>query len=337
MIRRANNARSTLYVPESPRWLMHKGRPLAAFAVWKRIRGTTSMESRTEFYEMHYSLTQLSPASGKDDSTTTTTNSMHTRFPWLALLTEPRARRALVYANTMIFLGQFTGINAVMYFMSVLMHSIGFDATQANYMSLVGGGSLLLGTIPAIFLMERCGRRFWALATLPGFFVGLVLVGVSYTFDPDTDATRVQGLYLTGLVVYMAFFGCYATLTWVVPAEVYPTRLRSYGMTVSSAWVFLSSFIVTYNFQAMFAAMSGVGLCLGFYGGIAVVGWVYQLLCMPETKGRTLEEIDGVFEMGTRELVAVNWRNSKVTFRDLLKGRWRKVATGTGSAEEEKE
>ena len=204
-------------------------------------------------------------------------------------------------------------------------------------MSLVGGGSLLLGTIPAIFLMERCGRRFWALATLPGFFVGLVLVGVSYTFDPDTDATRVQGLYLTGLVVYMAFFGCYATLTWVVPAEVYPTRLRSYGMTVSSAWVFLSSFIVTYNFQAMFAAMSGVGLCLGFYGGIAVVGWVYQLLCMPETKGRTLEEIDGVFEMGTRELVAVNWRNSKATFRDLLEGRWRKVATGTGSAEEEKE
>lgn len=78
-------------------------------------------------------------------------------LPWIDLFTNKRARRALVYANIMIFLGQFTGINAVMCCMSVLMSQ---DSTKANYMSLVGGGALLLGKIPAIFYIETCGRRF---------------------------------------------------------------------------------------------------------------------------------------------------------------------------------
>jgi hypothetical protein len=299
---------------------MHKGDYLNAFRVWKRIRGTETRESREEFYEMKSSL-EFEVLQVQEGRTK--------RFPWMDLFTNPRARRALVYANMMIFLGQFTGINAVMYFMSVLMGSIGFDDTQANYMSLVGGGALLLGTIPAVFYMELCGRRFWALAMLPGFFTGLILVGVSYNFDPAVDTVLVQGLYLTGLVIYMAFFGCYATLTWVVPSEVYPTYLRSYGMTVSSAWLFLSSFIVTYNFTGMFQAFTGIGLCLGFYGGIAVLGWFYQLLFMPETKNKTLEEIDLIFEKPTMVIVKENIKNSRATCKDLLKGRFRKVATET--------
>ena len=114
----------------------------------------------------------------------------------------------------MILLGQLTGVNAIMYYMSVLMHQIGFDKEQANYMSLVGGGSLLLGTIPAIFLMETCGRRFWAIMMLPGFFIGLVFIGAANTIDPAINLQGAEGLYLTGLIIYMGFFGSYACLTW---------------------------------------------------------------------------------------------------------------------------
>lgn len=100
--------------------------------------------------------------------------------------------------------------------MSVLMSQMGFDKYESNYMSLVGGGSLLIGTIPAIFLMERCGRRFWAIAMLPCFFVGLVLVGASY--HVPTMGGR-EGVYLSGLIIYEIFFGSYACLTWVIPSE----------------------------------------------------------------------------------------------------------------------
>lgn len=98
--------------------------------------------------------------------------------------------------------------------MSVLMNQIGFDDEKATYMSLVGGGSLLIGTIPAIFLMETCGRRFWAITMLPGFFVGLVLIGIAYHIPIDTHLQAAEGLYLSGLIIYMMFFGSYACLTW---------------------------------------------------------------------------------------------------------------------------
>ncbi|KAF5602419.1 major facilitator superfamily transporter SP family major inositol transporter [Fusarium subglutinans] len=306
-----------LFLPESPRFLIHQKRHLDAYKVWKRIRGIEDRESREEFYVMSASVISEENAVAE--------GAKNHRFPWMDFFTEPRARRALVYANIMILLGQLTGVNAIMYYMSVLMNQIGFDKKESNYMSLVGGGSLLLGTIPAIFLMERFGRRFWAITMLPGFFIGLVLIGVSYQFDVTTQLQTVEGLYLSGLIIYMGFFGSYACLTWVVPSEVYPTYLRSYGMTTSDALLFLASFVVTYNFTAMQNAMGRTGLALGFYGGIAFVGEIYQIFFMPETKNKTLEEIDEVFSRPTMDIVRENWAGVKETTRLLLTGHWHKV------------
>ncbi|KAL7814855.1 general substrate transporter [Trichoderma gracile] len=309
-----------LFLPESPRWLMHKNRRLDSYKVWKRIRGTESPESREEFYIMANSV--------QHENVAVTEGAKNQRFPWMDFFTVPRARRALVYANIMILLGQLTGVNAIMYYMSVLMNQIGFDDEKATYMSLVGGGSLLIGTIPAIFLMETCGRRFWAITMLPGFFIGLILIGVAYLIPPESNLPAAEGLYLSGLIVYMMFFGSYACLTWVVPSEVYPTYLRSYGMTTSDALLFLASFIVTYNFTAMEDAMTRTGLTLGFYGGIAFVGEMYQILFMPETKDKTLEEIDAVFSRPTGEIVRENWAGVKETVADLCSGRFKKVFEG---------
>lgn len=305
-----------LFLPESPRFLMHKGKTLEAYKVWKRIRGIEHADSREEFFVMK--------ASVQHEQTVVSESASNKRFPWLDFFTVPRARRALIYANIMILLGQLTGVNAIMYYMSTLMSEIGFDAAQSNYMSLVGGGSLLIGTIPAIFLMEKFGRRFWANAMLPGFFVGLIVIGVSYQIPLTTNLHGAEACYLIGLILYMGFFGCYACLTWVIPSEVYPTYLRSYGMVTSDALLFLASFIVTYNFSAMQDAMTRTGLTLGFYGGIAVLGWFYQLLFMPETKDKTLEEIDLLFEQPTRELVAQNLKNCTEFTANFFTGRWTK-------------
>ncbi|CAM1502467.1 Fc.00g044510.m01.CDS01 [Cosmosporella sp. VM-42] len=306
-----------LFLPESPRFLMHKGKTLEAFKVWKRIRGVEAADSREEFYVMAVAVNQ--------EDTEITEGAQNHRFPWMDFFTVPRARRALIYANIMILLGQLTGVNAIMYYMSVLMSQIGFNDEESNYMSLVGGGALLLGTIPAIMYMERAGRRFWAIIMLPGFFIGLVLIGISYQFPLSTNLKAAEGCYLAGLIIYMGFFGSYACLTWVVPSEVYPTYLRSYGMTTSDALLFLASFVVTYNFSAMQEAMGKTGLTLGFYGGIAVVGEFYQIFFMPETKNKTLEEIDLVFSRPTMDIVRENWAGVKETLDDLSHLRFHKV------------
>jgi MFS family permease len=92
-----------LFMPESPRYLMHKNKPVEAFKVWKRIRGIETRESREEFFVMKVSTEEEAAevAAGRSGN-----------YPWMDFFTKPRARRAIIYANIMIFLGQFTGINA---------------------------------------------------------------------------------------------------------------------------------------------------------------------------------------------------------------------------------
>ncbi|KAJ6150298.1 hypothetical protein N7471_001497 [Penicillium samsonianum] len=303
-----------LFLPESPRFLMHKGREVEAYAVWKKIRGFNDFEAKDEFLGMRQAVTAETEEQAQSK-----------KYPWMDFFTVPRARRAIVYANIMIFLGQFTGVNAVMYYMSTLMAAIGFGDKDAVFMSLVGGGALLIGTIPAVLYMERFGRRYWANVMLPGFFIGLLLVGVGYTIDAEKYPSTAQGVYLTGIILYMGFFGSYACLTWVVPSEVFPTYLRSYGMTTADANLFLCSFIVTYNFTRMMEAMQRIGLTLGFYGGIAVLGWVYQIIFMPETKNKSLEEIDEIFSLPTAVIVKQNLKQTAQVIRDLSRFRLKKV------------
>ena len=303
-----------IFLPESPRYLMLKGREVEAYGVWKRIRGFGDYDSKDEFLGMR----QAVGAECEEQSKTK-------KFAWLDFFSNPRARRALVYANIMIFLGQFTGVNAVMYYMSTLMEAIGFDAKTSVFMSLVGGASLMFGAIPAVIYMERFGRRYWANVMLPGFFVGLILVGAGYTIDYKTWPAAAEGLYLTGIIIYMGFMGSYACLTWVIPSEVFPTYLRHYGMTTADANLFLCSFIVTYNFTRMMNSMTRIGLTLGFYGGIAVLGWIYQVIFMPETKNKSLEEIDELFSQPTSVIVKNNIKQSAQVARDLAAFRLRKA------------
>lgn len=303
-----------IFLPESPRYLMHKGKELEAYEVWKKIRGFNTLESKLEFL-------------GMKDSVVTENSEQHKtgRYAWLDFFTKPRARRAIIYANVMVFLGQFTGVNAVMYYMGVLMSNIGFNDKESVFMSLVGGGALMLGTIPAVLYMEKFGRRYWANTMLPGFFIGLLLIGIGYKIPLDKHPRAAEGVYLTGLILYMGFFGSYACLTWVIPSEVFPTYLRSYGMTTTDANLFLCSFIVTYNFTRMMESMTRIGLTVGFYGGIAVIGWFYQIVFMPETKNKSLEEIDQLFSRPTSEVVRENVRNTKEVIRDLAHFRLKKV------------
>ena len=286
-----------LFLPESPRYLIHKNRIGEAYDVWKRLRDINEQKSKLEFLDMRQASYQEQEAKATESKARL----------WTDLFRIPRNRRALVYAVIMVGLGQLTGINAVMYYMSTLMGQIGFDTKNSVFMSLVGGGSLLLGGIPAILWMDRFGRRAWAL-NIVGFFIGLVFVGVGYLLpiDTPTHLMAAEGVYLTGIILYMGFFGSYACLTWVLPSESFDLRTRSIGMSICSTFLYLWSFIVTFNFNRMQNAMTYTGLTLGFYGGIAFLGFFYQILFMPETKDKTLEEIDDIFSKPTRVIVKEN-------------------------------
>lgn len=288
------------FLPESPRWLVHKGRYGMAYNVWKRLRDVSDDTAKLEFLEMRQAAFQEQDRRAHESSFQSA----------IELFTIPRNRRALTYSVIMVSLGQLTGVNAVMYYMSTLMHAIGFSVKNSVFMSLVGGGSLLIGTIPAILWMDKFGRRVWGYNMI-GFFIGLVLVGVGYRFNVNTQLAASEGVYLSGIILYFLFFGSYSTLTWVIPAESFDLKTRSLGMTICSSFLYLWSFVVTYNFTAMSKAFTYTGLTLGFYGGIAFLGLSYQILFMPETKDKTLEEIDDIFSRSAFSIARENISNLK--------------------------
>ena len=203
---------------------------------------------------------------------------------WFELVTIPRNRRALVYGIVMITLGQLTGINAVMYYLSTLMGRIGFSTKNSVFMSLVGGGSLLIGTIPAILYMDKFGRRVWG-TTLLGSSLGwcwLVL---------DTRLTLKQTWLLPKVSISLVLF-----CTWAFRV------VRLFDMGCARRVVFVGDQITRYDYLLGIVVLVGVhchiqlqqnegghdiqGLTIGFYGGIAFLGFFYQVLFMPETKGR---------------------------------------------------
>ncbi|CAR25081.1 Fructose symporter [Lachancea thermotolerans] len=297
------------FLPESPRWLVHKGRIGEGWNVWKRLRDVKHDNNNLEFLEMRHAAAQDKELRANES-----------RFQaWFDLIRIPRNRRALVYAVMMVSLGQLTGINAIMYYMSTLMGQIGFSEKRSVAMSMVGGAALLLGTIPAILYMDRFGRRTWA-NTIVLFTLGLVLVGVGYQINRETNLPAAEGVYLTGQILYNMAFGSYSALTWVLPSESFSLATRSVGMTVCSTMLYLWSWTVTYNFDRMQKAMTYTGLTLGFYGGIAIViGIPYQLLFMPETKNKTLEEIDDIFSRPTIDIVRENAANVKRNFARVFR------------------
>lgn len=288
------------FLPESPRWLALKKRYAMSYEVWCRLRDINDDNNKLEFLEMRHAALQEKERTAQESKFQS----------WVELFSIPRNRRALFYAVVMVTLGQLTGINAIMYYMSTLMGKIGFDQKRSVFMSLVGGGSLLIGTIPAILWMDKFGRRVWGYNII-GFFVGLILVGVGYLINPNKNLPAAEGVYLSGIITYNLFFGAYSTLTWVVPAESFDLKTRSLGMTICSTFLYLWSFTVTYNFTDMSEKMTYTGLTLGFYGGIAFLGLIYQVLFMPETKDKTLEEIDDLFNITPFELMKINLANMK--------------------------
>lgn len=166
-----------------------------------------------------------------------------------------------------------TGVNAIMYNMSSLMANKDFSSRQSVLMSMVGYCSLFLGTIPAVFTMDRFGRRVWA-QNISVFVVGLILVGVGYLYTKKDMAyfnaysNVALRLFFTGLVLYEAFFDAYFCLTWVVPAESFDLRTRAQSMAICFPFLYPWSFIVTYNFSCMQEAMTYTGLTIGFFGGL---------------------------------------------------------------------
>jgi MFS transporter, SP family, arabinose:H+ symporter len=256
-------------VPESPRWLAQKGRKAEARTILEKVGGPKHAEVE---------LTAIEKASRVEEG----------RFSELFTATY---FRPLAIAVLLMICSQFCGINAIIYYSSKIFESAGAVKNAAFSSSVWIGLVNLLFTFVAIALVDKAGRRPLLLFGTTVQFVALALVGWMFR-------TGQNGVVL--LICIMVFIASFAMamgpIPWILCSEIFPNKIRGRAMSVATFTIWTSCYIVAQTFPMLNdSKVIGPALTFWIYALISLGSLVFVLVLVPETKGRTLEEIEALW------------------------------------------
>jgi SP family arabinose:H+ symporter-like MFS transporter len=258
---------SLLWIPESPRWLMQVGKRDLARAVLQRISPQADVE----------------PELASISSTISTEAGGSYRE-----LLGKTLRKPLVLTVMLAIIQQVTGINTVLYYGSIVFgEHAGTTAGQAIGMNVLVGVVNLLLTIVALVSIDRIGRRPLLLVATAGMGVCLAVFSATLAWLPGHPAVM-----LSAVLGYVAFFAFgLGPGVWVCLAEVFPNHVRGRAMSLATVVLWLAVSVVTATFLSLIQRFSASRVFLG-YALICAASFLYIWLGLPETKNRTLEDIE---------------------------------------------
>jgi sugar porter (SP) family MFS transporter len=256
-----------IFLPESPRSLAKLGRGEEARAVLTRIGGAA----------------YAAAAAAEIESTLVAEQAQQARF---SDLWAPGLRRVMVLGVTLAVFQQFCSLNVVFNYAEEIFRAAGYDLSGVLQNIAWTGSINLIFTLFALGAVDKRGRRPLMLMGAGGLALIYLAMGACYAGD-------VKGLPL--LLLVLAAIGCYAMslapVTWVVISEIFPNRIRGAAMSVAVTALWIACFIVTYTFPLLNHSLGAAGtFCL--YAGICALGFVFILAKLPETKCKTLEQIE---------------------------------------------
>ncbi len=260
-----------MLVPETPRWLIKKGQKEEALEILSKISGSNL--AAIELLEIEKSFKQ-----DHDDSSS------------LKLLFSKAYRPVLVIGVLIAVFQQITGINSILYYAPVIFKETGLD-TGSSLLQTIGIGLVnVLATFIAIGLVDRVGRKKFLLAG--SFLMGLSLVAVALCFQYRYFDNYIV---LISMIIYVGAFGCtLGAVTWVYLSEIFPNKVRGLALSVATLSLWLADFVVTYTFPLMTGKL-GTSYTMYCYAVFCALAFVYVFVKVPETKDRSLEEIETLF------------------------------------------
>lgn len=254
------------FIPESPRWLAMTGQRERALETLARIGGNDY--ARNELNTLQTDMQRKQTQGG------------------LSLLFSKPYRRVLTLGIIVAMFQQWCGTNVIFNYAQEIFQSAGYDVDNTFINIVVTGIANLIFTFVAIYTVDRLGRRALMLLGAGGLAGIYLILGTCYYFE-------VSGIFMVVLVV--AAIACYAMtlgpVTWVLLSEIFPNKVRGVAVATGTFALWVASFILTYTFPFLNKALGTAGT-FWIYTAICAAGLVFFLFRMPETKGKSLEQLE---------------------------------------------
>ncbi len=263
-----------LTLPESPRWLAGEGRMDDARAALRRMRESGDVDAE---------LAELRTDMRRDGRL----------VPWSVLL-GPTGRRPLIVGVALAIFQQVTGINTVIYYAPSIFQSAGLSSASVAILATAGVGLVnVIMTVVAMRLLDSVGRRKLLLWGLAGMIVMLLVLAGGFYLGTGGWVALVT---VPSVAAYVGFFAIgLGPVFWLLISEIFPLAVRGRGMSVATVANWGSNFLVTLAFPPLVAWLGSAAAFLAF-AVLSVGAYVFTWTMVPETRGRSLEEIEAALE-----------------------------------------
>jgi SP family galactose:H+ symporter-like MFS transporter len=264
-----------LPLPDTPRWLINHNEADKARKVLKRIRGKDDVEGEVKEIQ----------------------DGLKKQRGGRAELFNPLVKPALIIGVSLAIFQQVTGINTVIYYAPTIFQFAGITSASSAILATVAVGVVnVILTIVAILLLDRVGRRPLLLIGLAGMTLSLTLLGAIF-FLPSL-LSSLGDLAVVGLMLYVASFAIgLGPVFWLLISEIYPLRVRGLAMSIASEANWGSNLIIALTFLTLVQVLGRSGT-FWLYALVGVGAWIFAYLLIPETKGKTLEQIEDHWRKG---------------------------------------
>jgi major inositol transporter-like SP family MFS transporter len=266
-------------VPESPRWLLGKGRRDDALAVLKQIRAADRAEA--EMAEVEELAAQEAEAR---------------RARISDLLAAPWLRKVLFIGIGLAVAQQLTGINSIMYYGTQVLTESGFSGSTALIANVGSGIIAVLAMVVALRVINRFGRRSMLIFGFTGTTVFHLLIGLSSLVLPEGTVRAV--VVLVFVICFVGTMqGTIGPLVWLMLSEIFPLKLRGVGMGLTVLILWLTNFAVSTLFPIVVSA-TGISTTFFIFAVLNALALVFAITKVPETNGRSLEQLEEDFSTG---------------------------------------
>lgn len=264
------------FIPESPRWLIVRRHDSEAFSILKRIYSSTE--------EVRWQM---------DD--TRSVLSSETKSEW-RILWQPGIRKAVVIGVCIAILGQFMGVNAVLYYGPSIFEDAGLSGGDSLFYQVLVGLVNMLTTVLALLIIDKVGRKNLVYYGVSGMILSLVLIGVYFLFG---EGWGLSSLFL--LVFFLLYIFCCAVsicaVVWVLLSEMYPTNVRGLAMSIAGFSLWIGTFLIGQLTPWMLHNLTPAGTFFLF--ALMCIPYMFIIWkLVPETTGKTLEEIERYWKKG---------------------------------------